>query len=270
MSNEHHTIELQGSVWMTVGGQNFGGPGRITLLSRIAECGSITQAAKSMKMSYKAAWDAIETMNTLAGEPLVQRSSGGKGGGGTTLTARGLQLVENFRVIEAEHRRFVDSLGKVAGHLADDYVLLRKMSIRTSARNQFFGTITDVTRGTVNDEVTLEVAPGLRIVATVTHDCVEELQLTVGVEAFALITSAAIMLARGEDGIRFSARNQLRGTVAGILAGAVNTEVTVAIADGIAIAAVITNESCDELGLAPGDAVTALFRESSVIVGIPG
>ena len=66
-----HGIELKGSLWMAVGDKSFGGPGRIELLTRVAEHGSITQAAKSMKMSYKAAWDAIDQMNNLAGEPLV-------------------------------------------------------------------------------------------------------------------------------------------------------------------------------------------------------
>jgi molybdate transport system regulatory protein len=107
-------IGLDGAIWMTVGGENLGGPGRIALLAKIAECGSITQAAKAIKMSYKAAWDAIDAMNNLAGEPLVERLAGGKGGGGTRLTARGEQLVANFRLIEREHRDFVKRLSEHA------------------------------------------------------------------------------------------------------------------------------------------------------------
>ena len=61
------TISLQGLVWLSVDGENLGGPKRIALLARIAESGSITQAAKAAGMSYKAAWDAIDTMNNLAG-----------------------------------------------------------------------------------------------------------------------------------------------------------------------------------------------------------
>ena len=76
MEAKDKAIELHGSVWMTVGGENFGGKGRIALLAKIAECGSISQAAKSIKMSYKAAWDAIDTMNNLAGEPLVWKDRG--------------------------------------------------------------------------------------------------------------------------------------------------------------------------------------------------
>ena len=109
---------------MTVNGKSFGGSGRIDLLSRIAAHGSITQAAKSMKMSYKAAWDAIDTMSQLAGEPLLERAAGGKGGGGTRLTQRGEQLVTNFKIIEHEHRRFVDDLSARSRSIADDLLLL--------------------------------------------------------------------------------------------------------------------------------------------------
>ena len=73
----HGTIELHGSIWMTVGGTNFGGKGRIGLLAQIAESGSISKAARAIGMSYKAAWDAIDLMNNLAGQPLVER--GGEG-----------------------------------------------------------------------------------------------------------------------------------------------------------------------------------------------
>ena len=107
MASADSPIELQGAVWMTVDGQNFGGSNRILLLAAIAQHGSITQAAKSIGMSYKAAWDAIDSMNNLAGEALVERVSGGKGGGGTRLTARGQKLVENFGHIEQAHRQFV-------------------------------------------------------------------------------------------------------------------------------------------------------------------
>ena len=96
-------LEVKGSLWITADGESLGGHGRMALLRAVVAHGSITQAAKAFGMSYKAAWDAIDTMNNLAGEPLVERVAGGKGGGGTRLTPRGQQLVENFRRIEAEH-----------------------------------------------------------------------------------------------------------------------------------------------------------------------
>lgn len=270
MTDTPPAIALNGSVWMTIDGKNFGGPGRIALLARIADTGSITQAAKAIGMSYKAAWDAIETMNTLAGEPLVARVSGGKGGGGTCLTARGKTLVENFRLLETEHRRYIEALGKQAEKLADDYLLLRTMSMKTSARNQFYGKIKSVTRGSVNDEVTLEITPDLNIVAIVTHECADELGLQPGAAAFALVNSSSVMLATHDQNARYSARNQLHGQIARLTPGAVNTEVAVEIAEGVTIVAIITNQSCENLALNTGDIVTALFKAPSVIIGIPG
>jgi molybdate transport system regulatory protein len=269
MTTKDNNIALCGSVWMTVGGENFGGAGRIELLAKIAECGSITQAAKAIKMSYKAAWDAIDAMNNLAGEPLVERLVGGKGGGGTRLTPRGEQLVENFRIIEREHRRFIEQLGRQADSLADDYVLIRRMGMNTSARNQFLGKVTAVKQGAVNDEIELEVTGGQKIVATVTHESTEGLGLRPGAEAFALVKSSSVIVVTDEAGARFSARNRLRGTIARIVPGAVNTEVVIDLPGGAAVAAIVTNDSSQALDLAVGKAATAIFKASSVILGVP-
>ena len=262
-------IGLDGQIWMTVGGEHLGGPGRIALLAKIAECGSITQAAKAVRMSYKAAWDAIDAMNNLAGEALVERLAGGKGGGGTRLTARGAQLVANFALIEREHRHFVQRLSGQAGGIADYYLLVRKMSMRTSARNQFLGTVTQLKRGAVNDEVELEVAGGHRIVAIVTHESVDNLGLQVGAEAFALVKSSSIILVSGDDTARYSARNRLAGAIVRVEPGAVNTEVVIDLAGGGSVAAIVTRESSESMGLAVGVQAAAIFKASSVIVGVP-
>ena len=254
---------------MMVGGENFGGPGRIALLASIAEHGSITQAAKAIKMSYKAAWDAIDSMNNLAGEPLVERLTGGKGGGGTRLTRRGEQLVENFNIIEREHRRFIDQLSRQAEGIADDFLLIRRMNMKTSARNQFLGKVTDVKRGVVNDEIELEIVGGQKIVAIITHGSTEGLGLSVGAEAFALIKSSSIILVTEDEDAKFSARNRMSGTISRVQAGAVNTEVVIELAGGGAIAAIITNESANALGLVVGAKATGIFKASSVILGVP-
>ena len=262
-------IELHGAVWMTVGGENFGGQGRIALLAAIADCGSITQAAKAIKMSYKAAWDAIDKMNNLAGEPLVERASGGKGGGGTRLTQRGLQLVENFRIIEREHQQFVQQLSRQAEGIADDLLLIRRMNMKTSARNQFLGTVARVKHGAVNDEIEMALAGGQKIVAIVTHESTEELGLAPGAQAFALVKASSIILVTGDEKAKFSARNRMSGTVARVQPGAVNTEVVLDLGAGGTLAAIITNESCITLGLAAGSKAAGIFKASSVILGIP-
>lgn len=269
METRNRPIELQGSVWLTIDGERFGGEQRVALLAKIAECGSITQAAKAIEMSYKAAWDAIDAMNNLAGEPLVERVAGGKGGGGTRLTRRGEQLVENFRLIEREHLRFVEQLSRQATGIADDYLLIRRMGMKTSARNQFHGKVVRVRTGAVNDEIELKIAGGQTIIATVTHESTTELGLQPGAEALALVKSSSVILVSDEAGARFSARNRLTGTIARVHPGAVNTEVVLDLPGGAALAAIITNESSHDLGLAEGKTTTAIFKASSVIVGVP-
>lgn len=269
MSDPDGSIALQGSVWLTVGDENLGGAARIALLAQLAESGSITHAARAVGMSYKGAWDAIDAMNNLAGEPLVERVAGGKGGGGTRLTPRGAQLVENFGLIEREHRLFIEQLRKQAVDLTSDYLLVRRMSMKTSARNQFLGTVSAIRAGAVNDEVELTLTSGLKLTAIVTHESVQSLGLIVGGQAFALVKSSSIIVVTDAEGSKFSARNALAGHIARVQAGAVNTEVVIDLGHGLSVAAVVTNESAGQLALMPGQTVTALFKASSVILGVP-
>ncbi len=259
---------LQGQIWITAGEQSMGGHGRIHLLSKIAELGSISQAAKSMKMSYKAAWDAVDHMNNLAGEALLHRTTGGKGGGSTTLTERGQQLITNFQRIEQIHQRFLQELSQETGNIIDDLFVLKRLSMKTSARNQFFGTVKSIQVGAINDAIEIAVAGGQTVVATVTRESTEELALEVGREVFALIKASSIILVSEAEDVRFSARNQFAGTVARVQKGAVNSEVVVNVGDS-ALAVIITNDSAERLELKEGSPVTAIFKASSVIVGRP-
>ncbi len=104
--------EVGGRIWLTRNERNFLGRGRIELLRHIDETGSIAKAAKCMKMSYKSAWDAVDAMNRNAGFLLVERTSGGRDGGGSRLTSGARKLIECFERIEAEHRAFLEKLGE--------------------------------------------------------------------------------------------------------------------------------------------------------------
>jgi molybdate transport system regulatory protein len=138
----------------------------------------------------------------------------------------------------------------------------------TSARNQLDGKITAIERGAVNDEVELSLADGQKIVAIVTRNSAESLNLNVGTEALALIKASWVILMAADAGVRLSARNQLTGQVKQVTPGAVNSEVTVTLPSGHEIVATITNGSVGNLTLAPGVAVTAAFKASSVILGV--
>ncbi len=99
-------MELYGRFWVKENGKNYLGLGRIDLLRGIAQTGSISQSAKAMKMSYKAAWDSIDAANNLSDSPLVERFIGGRGGSGTTLTAEGKMAIEAFDELMATKEAF--------------------------------------------------------------------------------------------------------------------------------------------------------------------
>jgi len=87
------------------------GPGKVALLERIAQKGSISAAGRSMNMSYKRAWELVSDINRSFVEPLVAAQTGGKAGGGATLTARGEELIRHYRAIERK------ALSATAPHL---------------------------------------------------------------------------------------------------------------------------------------------------------
>lgn len=106
-------LAIQSRFWLTCDGHSLAGRGRIELLQRIAETGSIRQAAMAMQMSYRAAWDAVDAMNQRAGVTLVTRQTGGARGGGAVLSEAGKALVALYAKLEAEHRRLVEQLNAV-------------------------------------------------------------------------------------------------------------------------------------------------------------
>ena len=78
------------------------GPGKILLLEKIREFGSISAAGRAMEMSYKRAWDLVDEINRICRQAVVERQTGGKNGGGAALTPFGISLVARYRKIERD------------------------------------------------------------------------------------------------------------------------------------------------------------------------
>lgn len=249
---------------------SFLGDTRIRLLEEIYKQGSISQAAKAVPLSYKAAWDAIDAMNNLADQPLVIRSTGGKNGGGTMLTEHGRKTVALYRALEAEHQAALDRLSAsmnngLAGDFEQFRQLLRRMSMKTSARNQFAGQIVGLREGDVDFEVRLKLDADNELVAVITRDSAATLGLVIGMEITALVKSSSVLLLTDRN-VRTSARNQLWGEITRIHDGPVNAEVTLALPGGRSVCAVVTHDSRENLGLAVGDQACAVFKASAVIL----
>jgi molybdate transport system regulatory protein len=238
------------------------------LLERIDASGSISSAASAMGMSYKAAWQAVEAMNNLSELPVVERQTGGKHGGGTRLTTYGRRLVVAYRGLEKEREKVLAALGKIMDDFEQYYQLIRRFDMKTSARNQFLGKVINVKHGPISAEVTLDIGGGDVLTAVITNDSAEQLALQPGAEAYALIKAPWVIVTT-EEGIRTSARNNLRGTVVRCQEGAINAEIVIELPGGRLVVATVTNESVHELGLAEGRQVTALIKASHIILAVP-
>ena len=141
--------------------------------------------------------------------------------------------------------------------------------MKTSARNQFSGTVKDVVIGAVNAEVHVGLSGGEIIVAAITKDSLETLGVKPGSTVLALVKAPQIILVSDFGGYKISARNQLSGTVTEIKQGAVNSEIDIALAGGEKVVATVTNDSVEALGLKPGQTTTAVFKAGAVLLAVP-
>lgn len=263
-------LGLDGSLWLAVGDERLAGHGRVGLLRAVAEQGSITHAAKAFGMSYKAAWDAIDTMNSRSGTALVERVTGGRGGGATRLTEHGHRLVQRYEQLDAVHQRFLQLLDSAAMDLDREVSLLEVINVKTSARNQWVGTVSAIRSGAVNDEVELTLPGGQRLVAIITHESTARLGLRTQISVIALVKAPAVLLVAGLGGARISARNHLATTVQAVTPGAVNAEVLLQATGGLAVVAIVPSAAVDDLGLAPGAAVDVFVKASDIVLAVAG
>ncbi len=102
---------VKGRVWVEKDGELYMGWGRVILLERIDEFGSIAAAARSMKLGYRDAWLWVEAVNRLAPAPLVEKSTGGAGGGRARLTDEGRKAINQYKGLRARFAEFLRETG---------------------------------------------------------------------------------------------------------------------------------------------------------------
>jgi len=190
-------LELSTTLSLRSGDQSWGSERRMALLAAIGTEGSISAAARKVGLSYKAAWDAVDMMNNLAGGLLVERVTGGKRGGGALLTERARQLVAWYQAARAEHQRFMQALSQLGPDGARHLDLLHSMALQTSARNRFEGVISGIEADGVNDHVRLRLDEHITLGATLTHASTERLALAPGRRALAFVKAQAVRILPG-------------------------------------------------------------------------
>jgi len=111
------------------------GPGKIALLEAVQAAGSISDAARTLKMSYRRAWLLVSSLNSTFTEPVVISATGGKGGGGAQVTAFGAGLIAHYRALERDIAQLArQRLAEILPHVADKFISHERPARRALAK----------------------------------------------------------------------------------------------------------------------------------------
>ena len=259
-------VEISSNLTLEIFNQPFLLEKRIDLLIAVKRTGSISKAAIEVPMSYKAAWEAIEAMNNLSTTPIVQRETGGVGGGGTKLTPYGENLINTYEILRSEQKKFLENLSQRTDINTGTLKDIRRLSMQISARNQISGIVELITNGTVNAEVYIKLKSGYTIVSVITNTAVSNLNLKLGDEVVAIFKSNTVLITT-DISLNISARNKLQGKVDSINKGEINSELIIDIGNGDKVASIITSNSIDNLKIKEDAQVSAIIKASDVMIG---
>lgn len=257
-------MEVTSPLTFEISGEPFLLEKRICLLHAIREHGSISKAAKAVPMSYKSAWEAVDAMNALSPEPIVYRETGGKDGGGTTITAYGMQLLANYALLKEEHSRFLERLTELTDIQSGAFKTIGRLGLQISARNQIQAEVTAMEPGDVNTRVYLTLKSGQTLVSVITEEAVEDLRIKTGqtVTAICKSSNVNILSAVGDE-----QGNRLEGRVIRIEKDRYNAKITVDIGGHDTIVAVRSIEDIEPVDVCEGCRVTVGIRANDVMLG---
>ena len=257
-------MQLTSKLTLEMLGEPFLLEKRIELLHAIAENGSISKAAKAVPMSYKSAWEAVDVMNTLSPEPIVYRETGGKDGGGTTVTPYGRTLLENYAVLKREHTRFLERLSELTDIQSGTFKTIGRLGLQISARNQIQAKVISVESGEVEAKVHLALKGGRILVSEITEEAVEDLRISAGQVVTAICKSSNVTLVTPSEAV---CENQLEGEVLQIDKDSQNAKIVVDIGMHDRMVSVMPLEEAEALLLEEGSRVMVEIEAKNIMVG---
>lgn len=228
---------------------------RIDILRRIGEVGSISEAARGAGVSYKAAWQAIETLTNLAGQPLVAKVVGGNGGGGAALTPAGEQVLRAAHAMS--HARQL-----VLQQLSEGFALPRPavLAMRTSMRNQFPCTVGSLKSVQSQVRVALHLPGAQQLHARITRVSAQLLDLKPGLDVLIMCKATAVTMA--PDSFGLPEANALAGRISRVGKGD-RSELALELPGGIQL----VGFPMDGFSPRTGQAAVAAIEESGLVIG---
>jgi molybdate transport system regulatory protein len=226
---------------------------RLLILRAVGQAGSISQAARDAGISYKAAWQALDTLSNLAGAALVERAVGGAGGGGARLTAAGRQVLAA-----------ADAWARTrAAALARPHAAVPGLALRTSMRNQLPCVVDRVLSAAGAAEVTLRLPGGDALRSRITRESAQLLGLSQGMPVLALFKATAVDVAAGGPGEPAACR--VTGRVERAAPARTGGEVTLELKGGQRVVGFAPAGH----GLRRGQDAVAAVAPSAVVIALP-
>jgi molybdate transport system regulatory protein len=254
-------LELSSALTFEMLGKPFLLEKRIVLLHAIKEHGSISKAAKAVPMSYKSAWEAVDTMNSLSPEPIVSRETGGKDGGGTTITAYGETLLKNYALLKEEHTRFLERLSEMTNIQSGTFQTMQKLAMQISARNQIQAEVLSLLSHNVNAKIALRLKSGQVLYSVITQEAVENLHIVEGQTVTAIFKSNNVLLSSDNE------ENILRGTVLEVLKDEEYIKVVVDIGNHDKIVSVMSSSISNEMIPSVGSDIQMSIKCNDIMLG---
>jgi molybdate transport system regulatory protein len=227
---------------------------RIDILRRIAQVGSISEAARGAGVSYKAGWQALETLANLAGTPLVEKVVGGSGGGGAVLTAAGQKVLlaaDAMAQARQEVLQLIDRGDEATGRAA--------FALRTSMRNQFPCTVGAVKSHQGQVRVQLHLADGSAVYSRITRESMQLLGLRPGLAVLALCKATAVQVVPSAGDVK--GKNTLVGVVTRATRSAKGGEVSLRLPGGVQLVGFSSGPSPKV-----GQSTTAQIDEAGMVI----
>jgi len=235
---------------------------RMDILRRIGEVGSISEAARGAGVSYKAAWQAVDTLSNLAGTPLLERTVGGSGGGGAVLTDAGLQLLQVAAALQEMRQQVLAQHAAAASPMP---LRMAGLGLQTSMRNQLPCKLLRMTKQGRAVRALLQFSDGSHLASRITKESAELLGLVPGIALLALAKATAVQVI-AEDAVPAKAQNALRGKVARIARARSGDEVVLTLDSGLQLVGFCPAG----LRLTLGAGAVALLDESAVVLAANG
>lgn len=233
---------------------------RVDILRRIGEVGSISEAARGAGVSYKAAWQAIETLSNLAGQDLVEKVVGGSGGGGAQLTDAGRRLLRTADELAKARVAVLARISEEMDELGESGLV--GLGLRTSIRNQIPCRIHGLERSGGIVTVELALSDGATLRSRITVESAELLGLQPGMPVLALCKATAVSVAercRAKPGV-----NRLHGVVQRATNSDDDKEVSLKLGSGIQLVGFALGAGA----LHVGQAATVCVEESAVAIAL--